>query len=125
MDDPNETKIHLIAQQLGLKCIGWIFTDLYSQNGILKCLRGNSQTYFLSAEECITAAYFQDKYRNNTRFAPTGQFGSKFVTVVVTGILILIRIQNLINLFILNFIKLIQIMKFICKAIKYPINVFH
>lgn len=43
-------------------------------------------TYYLSAEECITAGYFQNQQPNICRLSPDGHFGSKFVTVVATGI---------------------------------------
>lgn len=43
-------------------------------------------TYFLSAEECITAGDFQNKHPNMCRLSPDGHFGSKFVTAVATGI---------------------------------------
>jgi nuclear protein localization protein 4 homolog len=39
----------------------------------------------LSAEECITAGAFQNKYKNYTQYSSDGYFGSKFVTVVATG----------------------------------------
>lgn len=42
-------------------------------------------TYFLSAEECITAGNFQNQQPNICRLSPDGHFGSKFVTVVATG----------------------------------------
>lgn len=42
-------------------------------------------TYFLSAEECITAGDFQNKHPNMCRLSPDGHFGSKFVTAVATG----------------------------------------
>ncbi|MGH0154980.1 UNVERIFIED_CONTAM: hypothetical protein FKN15_033239 [Acipenser sinensis] len=42
-------------------------------------------SYFLSAEECITAGDFQNKHPNTCRLSPDGDFGSKFVTVVATG----------------------------------------
>jgi nuclear protein localization family protein 4 len=77
-----------MAKKLGLKCIGWIFTDLVPEDprkGTVKHFRGNSQTYFLSSDECITAAYLQNKNRNFSRYSSSGYFGSKFVTVVVTG----------------------------------------
>ena len=41
--------------------------------------------HFLSAEECIMAAMLQNKYPNPCKLSPEGHFGSKFVTVVVTG----------------------------------------
>lgn len=43
-------------------------------------------TYYLSAEECITAGNFQNQHPNICRLSPDGHFGSKFVTVVATGI---------------------------------------
>jgi hypothetical protein len=45
----------------------------------------NIESHFLSAEECIMAGYFQNKQPNPCRFSPVGFFGSKFVTVCVTG----------------------------------------
>lgn len=73
---------------MGLKCVGWIFTDLIrdeSGKGAVKHFRGSANTFFLSADECIMAGYFQNKFRNYTRYSSDGYFGSKFVTVVVTG----------------------------------------
>jgi len=86
--DPNQDKINNLAKKLGIKCVGWIFTDLVMDDprkGTVQHFRGSSETYFLSAEECITAGYFQNIYKNYTRFAHEGYFGSKFVTVVVSG----------------------------------------
>ena len=42
-------------------------------------------SHFLSAEECIMAAHFQNKYPNPCKYSKDGIFGSKFVTVIVTG----------------------------------------
>lgn len=39
----------------------------------------------MSAEECLTAAHLQNLHPNPSRYSPDGHFGSKFVTVVVTG----------------------------------------
>ncbi len=88
LPNPNQEKINNLAQKLGLKCVGWIFTDLIMDNprdGTVQHFRGNSNTYFLTAEECITAGYFQNMYKNYTKLSHDGSFGSKFVTVVVTG----------------------------------------
>ena len=82
-----------MAKKFGLKCVGWIFTDLVpeeSGKGPAKHFRGNASSYYLSADECITAAYYQEKYPNFTKHSSIGYFGSKFVTVVVTGQLILL-----------------------------------
>lgn len=42
-------------------------------------------TYFLTAEECILAAHLQNANPNISKYASNGRFGSKFVTVCVTG----------------------------------------
>ena len=67
--------------------MGWIFTDLLAEDsikGTVKHLRG-ADSYFLSAEETVTAAYLQTKHPNMCKIAKNGCFGSKFVTVCATG----------------------------------------
>ncbi|CDS43693.1 nuclear protein localization protein 4 [Echinococcus multilocularis] len=75
------------AEALGLRPVGWIFTDLTAEgaDGLVKHYRGDMDTFFMSAEECITAARLQNLHPNPSRDSPDGHFGSKFVTVVVTG----------------------------------------
>lgn len=76
-----------VCRPLGLKPVGWIFTDLLADPkspGSVVYTR-HAETHFLSAEECITAASFQCKFPNPCKYAPEGYFGSKFVTVVVSG----------------------------------------
>ncbi|KAK7051147.1 Nuclear protein localization protein 4, partial [Halocaridina rubra] len=76
-----------IAKDLGLKCVGWIFTDLVpldASKGTVRHLR-HADTYFLSAHEVITAAHLQSLYPNPCKLSPDGVYGSKFVTVIVTG----------------------------------------
>ena len=50
----------------------------------VKHLRG-MDTWFLSAQECMLAGSLQAKHPNPCRLAPSGFYGSKFVTVVVSG----------------------------------------
>ena len=82
--DENEGRIEEIAKGLGLKRIGWIFTDLVSDSQGVKHTR-KIDTHFLSSQECIMAGYLQNKFPNATNMASSGKHGSKFVTVVVTG----------------------------------------
>jgi len=81
-------EVNRLASGLGLKCVGWIFTDLIPEDvskGTVKHLRG-IHSYFMSAQECITAAYFQNTFPNPCKLSPKrGYFGSKFATVIVTG----------------------------------------
>lgn len=88
LPDPSKEKVDRVAKMLGLKCVGWIFTDLVNddpKSGTVKHFRGNAKTFFLSSDECIMAGYFQNMHKNYTKFSANGHFGSKFVTVVVTG----------------------------------------
>ncbi|KAL7055761.1 hypothetical protein AAHC03_022652 [Spirometra sp. Aus1] len=76
------------ADGLGLRPVGWIFTDLTPEDGkkgTVLHYRGSIDTFFLSAQECITAACLQNLFPNVSKYSPDGHFGSKFVTVVVTG----------------------------------------
>jgi nuclear protein localization protein 4 homolog len=52
--------------------------------GTVKHVRG-IKTHFLTAHECVLAAQFQNKYQNPCKYSSQGCFGSKFVTVCVTG----------------------------------------
>lgn len=86
-DDPFEEIVELLASNLGLRKVGWIITDLIPDENIsgqVKYLR-HAETHFLTAQECIMAADFQNKYPNHCRDSSKGKFGSKFVTVVVSG----------------------------------------
>ncbi|XP_060521215.1 nuclear protein localization protein 4 homolog [Cylas formicarius] len=87
LPDEKEEVVDQIAQHLGLRKVGWIFTDLMPddiQKGTVKHTR-NVDSHFLSAQECIMAGHFQNRHPNACRFASSGYFGSKFVTVCVTG----------------------------------------
>ncbi|XP_025206801.1 nuclear protein localization protein 4 homolog [Melanaphis sacchari] len=87
LPDEKQDIVNELARCLGLTCVGWIFTDLLTedmQNGTVKYVR-NIKSHFLSAQECIMAGYFQNLHPNPCRYASNGYFGSKFVTVCVTG----------------------------------------
>ncbi len=75
------------AALFSLSTIGMIYTDLVDDGtgkGTVECVRG-SDTFFLSSAECIFIATEQMARPSPCRYAPSGRFGSKFVTVVVTG----------------------------------------
>ncbi|CAC5423511.1 NPLOC4 [Mytilus coruscus] len=88
LEDVLEHEVNKVAERLKIRPVGWIFTDLIADDlskGTVKHFRGNINSHFLSAEECIQAAHFQNKHPNPCKLSPEGHFGSKFVTVVVTG----------------------------------------
>ncbi|XP_031788253.1 nuclear protein localization protein 4 homolog isoform X2 [Nasonia vitripennis] len=87
LPDEKEALVDELAQSLNLKKVGWIFTDLIADDmkkGTVKHVR-NIESHFLSAQECIMAGHIQNKLPNPCRFSPNGHFGSKAVTVCVTG----------------------------------------
>uniref|UniRef100_A0A3B3ZDT2 Nuclear protein localization protein 4 homolog n=1 Tax=Periophthalmus magnuspinnatus TaxID=409849 RepID=A0A3B3ZDT2_9GOBI len=87
LEDPKAAAVDEIASKLGLCKVGWIFTDLVSEDTRIGTVRytRNQDSYFLSAEECITAGHFQNQQPNPCRLSREGHFGSKFVTVLATG----------------------------------------
>jgi len=88
LDDDKQSDVDEVAQALGLRRLGWIFTDLLTDDpaqGTVKHTRG-IDTHFLSAQECILAGHLQNKHPNVCKYASgAGYFGSKFTTVCVTG----------------------------------------
>lgn len=85
--DPREALLEELAQRLGLRRVGWIFTDLLPLDtaaGTVQHIRG-VESHFLSAQECIMAGHYQNLHPNACRHASSGHYGSKFVTVCVTG----------------------------------------
>ncbi|CAK9818482.1 Nuclear protein localization protein 4 homolog [Anthophora plagiata] len=87
LPDEKEAVVDELAHLLNLRKVGWIFTDLIANDikkGTVKHFR-NIESHFLSAQECIMAGYFQNQHPNPCRFSPSNYFGSKFVTVCVTG----------------------------------------
>ncbi|XP_058477209.1 nuclear protein localization protein 4 homolog isoform X2 [Solea solea] len=87
LEDPKAAAVDEIAAKLGLCKVGWIFTDLLSEDTRIGTVRytRNKDSHYLSSEECIMAGYFQNQHSNPCRLSRDGFFGSKFVTVVASG----------------------------------------
>lgn len=87
LEDERADEIDELAAKLGLTKVGWIFTDLLVDDptkGSVKHIRGN-ETYYLSAQEFILAGQLQNKHPNPCKYSTKGTFGSKFVTVCLSG----------------------------------------
>ncbi|CAI5441909.1 unnamed protein product [Caenorhabditis angaria] len=87
LEEKHEETVNKLLGWLGLQRVGWIFTDLWTANraeGTVHYTR-HKDSFFLSAEECITAASLQNKYKNVTDYCMERKFGSKFVSVVASG----------------------------------------
>lgn len=87
LDDEHGKEVDELAAALGLQKVGWIFTDLIADNpaeGTVKQIRG-IETHFLTSQECIMAGHLQNQHPNISKYSSNGTFGSKFVTICVTG----------------------------------------
>lgn len=105
LPDEKEDVVEQIATSLGLRRVGWIFTDLLAedvQKGTVKHTR-NIESHFLSAQECIMAGDYQNLHPNSCRYASKGYFGSKLVTVCVTGKFLWKKVEDLSKLIVSSF----------------------
>jgi nuclear protein localization family protein 4 len=67
--------------------IGMIFTDLTDDGtgqGTVVCKR-HINSYYLAATDVYQAAMFQNIHKSPSKYSETGNFGSKFITCVVSG----------------------------------------
>eukprot|EP01121_Diplochlamys_sp_Union-15-3_P000295 TRINITY_DN10282_c0_g1_i1.p1 TRINITY_DN10282_c0_g1~~TRINITY_DN10282_c0_g1_i1.p1 ORF type:complete len:453 (+),score=64.98 TRINITY_DN10282_c0_g1_i1:509-1867(+) len=82
--DPDEAHVDKLAAKLGLQRVGFIWTSILV-NEAKKILPNRDENHPLKAGECETMAKLQNKYPNPWAKSLSGKFGSKFVSVLISG----------------------------------------
>lgn len=86
-DQGKKDTLETLCKALGLQVVGLVFTDLEDKgegNGKVHYKR-HKDSYYLSSYESVLSARMQNKYKAPSKHSPSGVYGSKFVTVCVTG----------------------------------------
>ncbi|KAJ3071412.1 nuclear protein localization protein 4 [Podochytrium sp. JEL0797] len=79
--------VNAMAKELGLELLGMIYTDLIDDGtgtGKVVCKR-HTDSYFLTSAECLFSAHLQSQHPVSLPYSSSGRYGSRFVTVVVSG----------------------------------------
>ena len=87
LPDPDEATVDEVAARLGLERVGMVFTDLVDDGtgtGKVRCKR-HANSFFVSSLECMFAADVQCQYPCVSKHSASGRFGSRMVSVVVSG----------------------------------------
>lgn len=87
LDDTYSGSAQEVAQDLGLSVIGMIYTDLSDDGSHTGKVvhRRSKDTFFVSSAEALFMAQNQLIRPSPCKDSSTGQFSSKFITVIVTG----------------------------------------
>lgn len=85
LPDPNQETVDSIADGLGLVKVGMIYTDLQQLEDGKIANKRNASSYFISSLESVFIAQMQISHPSPCKYSKSGYFGSKFVTVVITG----------------------------------------
>lgn len=89
----DQQRVEELARACNLQIVGQIYTDLTQADptftdpekaGQVLCKR-HKDSFFLSSQEAIFAAQLQAANPNPCKYSRTGQYGSKFVTCVLSG----------------------------------------
>ncbi|KAJ3034019.1 nuclear protein localization protein 4, partial [Rhizophlyctis rosea] len=87
LPDPKEKEVDRIAGALGLTRVGIVYTDLLDdRSGKAKVVcKRHAESFFISSAEVVFSAKQQLEHPTASKYSPTGKFGSRFVTVVLSG----------------------------------------
>ena len=85
LKDNNEAAVDEIAASMGLVRVGFVWTALRVDQQRKIVPDRDPLNYVLTSEECVRMCALQNKYASPCQQSNTGNFGSKFVSVLVYG----------------------------------------
>jgi nuclear protein localization family protein 4 len=84
-DAAEEARVVAHAKALGLVMVGFAWTAIEVVQGKIVKSRDLDKTYLASGPEMLQAALFQNEHPSPCRHSMTGKYGSKWVSVIMTG----------------------------------------
>jgi nuclear protein localization family protein 4 len=84
-DAAEEARVVAQAKMLGLQMIGFVWTAIEVVGGKVVKSRDIDKTFLASGAEMLQAALFQNEHPSPCSHSTTGKYGSKWVSVIVTG----------------------------------------
>jgi nuclear protein localization family protein 4 len=84
-DAGEEARVVRQARMLGLQILGFVWTAIEVVKGKVIKSRDIDKTFLASGAEMLQAALFQHEHPSPCRHSATGKFGSKWISVIVTG----------------------------------------
>jgi nuclear protein localization family protein 4 len=85
LKDPQEKHIDEVAKKIGLRRIGFIWTSIKVDEKKRVIPDRDVNQYTLKSTELMRMAHLQNRYPSPWKHSTSGYFGSKFVSVLVTG----------------------------------------
>ncbi len=84
-DAAEEARVVAQAKLLGLVVVGFAWTAIEVVKGKIVKSRDLDKTYLASGPEMLQAALFQNEHPSPCRHSMTGKYGSKWISVLITG----------------------------------------
>eukprot|EP01097_Dermamoeba_algensis_P007425 TRINITY_DN4684_c0_g1_i1.p1 TRINITY_DN4684_c0_g1~~TRINITY_DN4684_c0_g1_i1.p1 ORF type:complete len:619 (-),score=143.26 TRINITY_DN4684_c0_g1_i1:40-1896(-) len=84
-DPASEQKLDEFLKILNLRRVGFVWTSIEVDATGKALVSRSADTFVLSGAEYLISSFYQNKYKSPLKKSKSGYFGSKFVSVLITG----------------------------------------